>query len=242
MKEAEKHWFGLSNWPGLTIRAQLNTVICFGWKVFGKHEKVNCLCAWDYPEWKKDVNNDYKLVKAAREILAEADAVVSHNGKRFDWKFMQTRLLRHGLAPLPKIPHIDTCQEAKRNLMLFNNKLDNLGEFLLGDRKMEHEGRELWVKVKNRSPAAMKKMKAYCEQDVLLLEKAYRILRPFATQVPNHNLFGEYGKAKCPKCGSTRIQVGGHRRTQTTTYSRAVCMDCSSWGRFDGAGRNPRSY
>lgn len=241
MKEAEKHWFGLSDYPGRTIKAQLNTVICFGWKKFGKHEPVRVECAWDYPAWKKDVNADFEIVKKAREILEDADAVVGHNSKSFDWKFLQTRLLRHGLPPLPKIPHIDTKNAAKSNLSLFNNKLDNLGEFLLGDRKLKHEGRELWLKVKNRDPKAMKLMAEYCKQDVLLLEKAYRTLRPLMTNVPNHNLFLQpFSKCVCPQCGSTRLKKQGHKMTKTRIYGQFSCLDCASWGRYDGAGRNPR--
>jgi len=232
MKEAERHWFGLSNYPGLTIRAQLNTIICFGWKVLGEAE-THVISAWDYPGWKKDVNDDFEIAQAARDVLLTADCVVGHHSKGFDWKFLQTRLIRHGLSVLPKIPHIDTKQLASRNLFLFNNKLDNIGEFLLSDRKIKHEGRELWMNVKNRDPDAMKRMVEYCRQDVVLLEKAYHLLRPFMKNIPNYNLFDPLKAKSCPSCGSTRLTLSGKRYTKTKVYRRYVCVDCRSWCQTD---------
>jgi len=56
--------------------------------------------------------NQPSFIRKCQEIykvLSEADAVVTHNGKRFDWKFLQTRLIKHKLKPMSKTPHIDTC-------------------------------------------------------------------------------------------------------------------------------------
>jgi len=241
LREVLKVFPAIGNYPGLTLRAQLQSVICFGYKVFGENG-VHCQSAWDYRSWVNDVNDDRELCEFAYEILKDADAVVTHNGKKFDWKFLQTRLSKHGLPALPKIKHVDTRQESSRNLFLFNNKLDNIGQYLLGDKKLDHEGWELWVKVHGRDAKAMATMADYCKQDVLLLEKAFRKLRPFVRDIPNHNLFVVGGSRNlCPACGSTRIKKNGHRYNQTMSYQRYLCLDCGTASRTDSQDRMPRS-
>lgn len=167
----------LSNYPGLTLKATHNSIICFGYKVSGM-KKSKCINAWDFPRWRKNINDDYEVVKAAAKILRTADCIVTHNGKRFDWKFLQTRLLFHGLDPLPEILHIDTCSVAKSNLMSFNNRLNTLAKLLTKMQKQEHEGWGLWVKVMQKNSKAMKEMTVYCKQDVTVLEGIFKKLKP----------------------------------------------------------------
>lgn len=241
MSEAMKVFIQLSNYPGQTIKASINSIICVGWKEYAS-PKTNCLNAWDFPKWRKNVNDDKDICLAAYEILKGADAVVTHNGKRFDQKFLNTRLMINGLPPLPKIPHIDTCSELKRHLMLFNNKLDTAARFLTNERKMENGGWDLWVRVMNREPEAMKKMTKYCKQDVITTEALFRKLKPLINSIPNYNHFSRGIQNICPNCGSTRMQRRGYRYTATKAYARYSCFDCGSSFRTDGADKNPRTY
>lgn len=226
LAEVMKVYPGLSAYPGLTLKASITTVICFGFKVLGEDE-VKCINAWDYEAWLTDVNNDYELVKAARDVLSSADAIVSHNGKRFDFKFLQTRLLFHGLDPLPKIPHIDTNQVLKSNMMIFNNRLGTAGKFLVKDEKLENGGWDLWVKVLNRDQEAMRLMEDYCKQDVILLEKIFLKLRPLINHIPNYNWFASEGRV-CPKCGGTRLQKHSKRMNKRGPVQRYQCQHCGS--------------
>lgn len=179
LKEAMKVFTGLGAYPGLTLKASINSVICVGWKVLGEKE-THCFNAWDFPKrWEKSVNDDLEVVKWAREIIAGADVVITHNGKRFDWKFFQTRIAYHGLEPLPKIHHIDTVQESKKHLYLFNNRLNTVAKFLTKTKKKDTGGWELWEKVLERDRKSQKKMTAYCKQDVRVLEKVFKKLLPF---------------------------------------------------------------
>ncbi len=242
MAEAMKVWTGLGNYPGLTLKASISSIICFGFKVFGKCHPVQCVNAWDFPKrWNKNINDDYMVVKAAYDILRTADLVVTHNGKRFDWKHLQTRLLKHGFPPLPNIAHVDTCAIAKSKLYMFNNRLNTLGDFIVNEKKMEHEGWELWVKVSKREPKAQKKMTAYCKQDVLLLEKIFRKLRAHSKAIPNYNLFTISKTNICPNCGSTRLRSLGFQYNKTNVYRRFICTDCGTSSRVNKDGTMPRT-
>lgn len=238
--EAVKVWPRLSDYPGKTLKASITSGICAGYKYLGE-KTVHCINAWDFPEWKKDVNNDKKLFKALYEILKNADLIVTHNGIRFDWKYFQTRLMINELPTLHQIPHVDTCQLSKSHLYLFDNKLDTLGEFIAGDRKMKHEGWDLWVKTRQRNEKAMAKMTKYCKQDVRLLEKVFYKLRPFATNIPNHNLWIDEESKVCPNCGSDHLRSNGLRHTKTKSYRRLICGDCNSHCRLNLKGKDARS-
>ena len=231
----------LSDYPGRTLKATINSVICFGFRVYGSRQ-TQVINAWDFPKrWRKDVNDDYELIKFAHSILKGADAIVTYNGKKFDQRVLNTRFFVHGLPPIPHVTHIDLCQVAKRRLLSYSNSLKTIAPLISGQNKLEHEGWPLWVKVSQRDPKAMAKMTKYCAQDVSVLEPIFKKFLPFITDVPNYNLFGAYGGAVCPSCGSTRIRSNGWRITKTRKYRRMVCRDCGSASRLDTNGKDPRS-
>lgn len=221
------YWPQVSNYPGLSLKANLNSIICVGYKILGQ-KKTYCKCAWDFPEWKKDKNNDRRLCEFLQELFKDAQAVVTHNGKRFDWKFLQTRMLIHELNPLDNIHHIDTKQILKSNLFLFNNKLNTAGKVFLKDQKIKNGGWDLWVKVHNDVSSAKKLMKSYCRKDVELLEKLYLKLRPFIKNIPNYNLYYYNGKPLCPNCGAEDTFKNGTRASRTRIMQRYQCAQCGT--------------
>jgi len=238
-------WPRLSAYPGLTLKATITTIICAGWKVFGE-KKVHCINAWDFSRWKRNINDDYTVVKKISKILSTADAVVTHNGKSFDWRFLQTRLAYHKLPLLTNLHHIDTKEVAKKHFFAFNNKLETIGRLLANDKKLENGGWDLWVKVAGNNARAKKLMSDYCKQDVLLLEKCYKEMRPLISNIPNHNLFINDGlidkeSRVCPNCGGSRLYAHGLRITKTTKYRRYRCRDCRSFCRTDKKDAKPRS-
>lgn len=240
-EEALEVWPQLSSYPGQTLKGQVQSILCFGWKILGSDE-AEVKCAWEFPGFAQSVNDDRELVAYAREILSSADAIITQNGRRFDVPVLQTRLLKHEMELLdPKILHIDTKTASRGKLSFSSNSLNNLGRFLLDEMKMDHEGWSMWVKiVKHRDPEAMQIMKRYCEQDVRLLEKLYKKLRPYLTQIPNHNLFSPLKEKSCPRCGSSRLRSEGKRHTLTRSYRRYICQDCRSYCHTDLKDEVPR--
>jgi len=241
--EAFKVWTQLSSFPGKTLKASIQSIICGGWKEIHS-DKVHCINAWDFPDWENDINDDKKICKAIYDVLIDADAVITQNGKRFDWKFLQTRLLINGLDPLPKIKHIDIMQEARKNLLMFNNRLGTLGKHLVKDDKLENGGWELWFDVYNRKKKSMKLMEKYCKQDVLLTDKIFKRLRPLINNIPNYNMYStEYtgGKKVCPKCGGTRLKSKGPYVSGLSMYRRYRCQSCGGYSREPMKSNVPRS-
>lgn len=226
LKQIFKRIPSIGDWPGRTLKADMMTIVNFGYKVLGE-EKTHCEVSWDYSD---DINNDSALCHIAYEILKDADGIVTHNGKRFDVKVLNTRLAKCGLPPLPKIPHADTCVIAKRGLSLYSNSLNEVAKFFDLETKMENGGWQLWVDVFNGDKKAKKTMVEYCKQDVRVLEQVFNELRPFtkSTEIPNYNLFDDNIENKCSNCGSYHVEKHGFRTTATRKIQRYRCLDCGT--------------
>ena len=217
----------IGNWPGRTFKAELSSIICFGFKRLGD-KKAKCLNAWDYPGWKKNINDDKQLVKDAYDILKDADEIVTHNGKSFDVKVLNTRLLFHGLPPLPKIMHTDTKGVAGK-VSFYSKRLGDVSKFFNGGGKLENGGWDLWVQVRKRSRKAMKLMTQYCKQDVIALEEVYIGLMPLmSTGKMDHNVFREGDEIICPNCGGKKLIGNGTRTTKTQIQKRLRCKGCGT--------------
>jgi len=202
-------------------------VVCASWKELGE-DKVHAVSTLDDAKlYKKDPHNDYYVCKKLHEVLMSADVLVHHNGNKFDIKYIETRMLAHGLPPLPPIPMIDTYQVAKSRFLFNSNKLDYLGQILsVGRKKPTTPG--LWLRVLKGDTAAIREMVTYNKQDVILLEKVFVKLQPFIANHLSRQLFGNTG---CPRCGSSKVQSRGFHRAVTRVYRRFQCQKCMGWFR-----------
>lgn len=237
---AMERFGGISQWPGKSLGADMNSIISFGYKILGE-KKAHCVSVWDLDDsWSYHVNDDAALCQLIYDTLHDADGLVTHNGEKFDIKVLNTRLKKYGLPGLHKIKHVDTCQLAKSKLKLSSNSLDNVASHLGLGRKMKHDGWGMWVQVQRGCAKAAKKMAEYCIQDVEVLHEVFEALRCFTAKIPNYNLFSD-GKQVCPSCGeATRQKSKGWAYTATKAYQRRQCGHCGSTYRTDTKDQNPR--
>lgn len=186
----------------------------------------------DFPtSFKRDHTDDRQVVKALWKILDEADVVVAHNGKQFDVKKIRGRFLVHGMKPPSPFKIVDTKLVAKQ-FGFPSNKLDELGRVLLNERKIKHEGIELWTRCmdKHIDVKAWKMMEDYCKQDVVLLKRLYQTMLPWVENHPNWNSYEELPPS-CRNCGSAQIKKEGFDYAQTTKTQMYKCTKCGAWMR-----------
>jgi len=201
-------------------------VVCAAWKVLGE-KSVHAVSTLDNPKlYAKDPHNDKHVIETLHKVLSEADAIVAHNGDQYDIKFAEGRMLAHGLSPLPPIPSIDTLKVAKSRLLLNSNKLDYLARYLGFGKKISTKN-ELWLRVLQGDKSAIREMVKYNKHDVVLLEKVFMKLRPYAANYINRQLFGH--SDGCPRCGSRHVQSRGTHKAISRTYLRFQCQDCGGW-------------
>lgn len=189
----------------------------------------------DFPRnYRRNRRDDSRLAKLLADLFEEADVVVAHNGRSFDWKVGQTRMAANGLtAPAPK-PMIDTRLVIRREFRLYSNSLDDAAHYFGLGSKLTHTGWHLWSQVLKNDPEAWETMVAYCKIDVELLAKLYLFLRNggWIRNHPNLAVITERPDV-CPHCGadSHELVVRGHRRTATYAYTQYRCNVCGSYSR-----------
>lgn len=170
--------------------------------------------------------NDRPVVEKLHEVLSEADVIVAHNGDKFDLKKFRARAVFHGLPPIPPVHQVDTLKVARKYFGFNSNRLDYLGQFLgLGRKK--HTSYGMWLDIMNGDAGALEKMVRYNKQDVLLLEKVYKRLRPYMGNHPNGSLYSEHDS--CPTCGSKKFRKRGIKYYSTTTRQQYQCNDCGHY-------------
>lgn len=180
------------------------------------------------------VRDDSKLLVGIRDFLDKADIVIAQNGKKFDLKKINARMVMKGIKPYSPVRVIDTYEVAKKHFGFTSNKLAWTSKHLTDSPKSEHRkfpGFELWLGCLRDNQEAWKEMKAYNIQDILSLQDYYIKIRPWIKAHPNMGIYTDGDVPVCPKCGSAKIQRRGIAVSQTTRYQRYQCTNCGGWSR-----------
>lgn len=219
--------YAWQSWEACCLKMeQRGYMLSFAYKWLGE-KKVHVCALPDYELYDDDPTDDYALCHELHGLFDEADVVIAHNGDKFDQKISKGRFVDHGFLPPSPFKSIDTLKIARKEFKLPSNRLDDLGDQLGVGRKVSHEGLSLWFKVMDGDEAAWDRMRKYNKQDVVLLEKVYLKLRPWAFGHPNMN--DNMAGLKCSKCGSKHLQSRGTYRTTACSYQRYQCQGCGSW-------------
>jgi uncharacterized protein YprB with RNaseH-like and TPR domain len=209
------------------LNADWGYIICIGWKVVGE-KKTNLLKITDYDLYKKDPTNDKFLVAEASKILSEADVWTTWYGGGYDVPYVQSRLLKHKLPPMPPVPHVDGWKVARYKMKLSSNRLASVTGFLdLEDKTPVKSG--IWAKAQAGDQKALGYIYKHCIQDVIVLEQVYNRIKALTTTHPNVNLAN--GKLNaCPICGAVDTLVKrGYNLARTSKAQRYQCKGCGGW-------------
>lgn len=180
------------------------------------------------------VRDDKALVGQIWKLLDEADLVVAQNGRKFDIKKVNARLVMHGFGPYSPVRVIDTLEVARRYFGFTSNKLEWQSKHLTDSPKQKHKkfpGFELWTECLKDNPAAWAEMRKYNIQDVRATEKLYLKQRPWIANHPNLAAFHDGPGVSCPKCDSTDLQKRGQAITTAGRYQQYQCKNCGGWAR-----------
>jgi len=205
---------------GLNQLIEAPRIICWGAKWLGQRGTTQA-----------DERGGRKaMLRQLRDLIEEADAVVSYNGDKFDIPKINGELLANGLPPLPPVTSIDLIKTV-RKLGYISNRLEFLAIVAKIGRKIANAGFPLWRACDEGDERAWGKMLRYNAGDINLTERAYKVLRPF---IRNHPFLGENtGRDSCPRCQSAKTQARGSRRTRAFIIQRLRCLGCGGW--FDGS-------
>lgn len=129
----------------------------------------------------KDVTNDKKILESIRDLLNEADLVVTQNGVKFDSKKLNARFLFHEIESPSSYRHRDTLRMAKKHFNFTSYKLEYMTDkFCKKYKKLKHKkfpGHELWKECLKGNKEAWNEMEKYNKHDVLATEELYNVLK-----------------------------------------------------------------
>lgn len=206
------------------LNANWGVILCGGVKNYGvKNTRVHV---------SKTPTNDRDVVRRIAEDVSDADAWVTWYGKYFDVPFLNSRLIFHGLKPLPNIPNIDGWAIAKYKLKLNSNRLQSVRDFLgLPTDKTKVAG-PIWLAAISGDKKAMKYIVDHCWADVEVLEEAYDRIKPLQT-TPLFNKAVAEGHKGCAICGAEarKLIAHGYGFTNSNRYPRFQCASCGGWTR-----------
>lgn len=197
-------------------------ILCWSAKWLGSDEVMN-----DHTLQYGDALDDFEVTQNLIRLFNEADIVIAHNGDNFDLKMLNWRRKINGLKKWSHVDRVDTLKISRKEYRAPSHKLDYLGELLVGDKKVKHEGISLWDRCEAGDPDAFKDMLTYCDQDVRILEQVYLGIRPDATTHPNMSLYGGEEDIVCPRCRSENMErTERFAKTRSQQYRIWECMDC----------------
>lgn len=203
-------------------------MLCFAVKWQGQ-KRVLIHALPDYPRYKRSPQDDTALIKELWRVFNEADIIVAHNGDAFDIKTSNARFLFRSLPPPKPYQTIDTLKIARRRFKLNSNKLDDIAKTLKLGRKFHTGGFKLWQDCMRGQRTAWERMKRYNKQDVVLLEKVYEKLKPWAPTHPNLTLYKEEtDRPACPRCLHPEVHKYGWYYTPGRKTKQYKCKKCYS--------------
>lgn len=219
------------------FKANSGFILCCGIQEIGKPLEM-----LKRDNMQPDPLNDKKLVGEIYSRLIKADMIVTHNGRWFDIPFLNSRLLHWGHAPLPSIPHFDTCDLAYKRLKI-KNSLEAVGEFLGCKITKYKVSFDEWVRAYAGNKDSLAKIVKHCVHDVKLTVEVYLKLRPMGYKHPNIAVINEDGQ-QCPICGKRdSLQSRGWQPGQVNRAKRYQCHECGGWshGAYHKSGVDVRA-
>lgn len=214
------HWGMFKQNIGINQVIKPGYILCWAAKWLGEPEIIT-MSLWEHGQ--------YNMLKSLRDLIHEADAIITKNGIRFDLPTINNELALLNIHPPAPTTHIDLEPIVRKNFRFLSNKLDFIAQYLGVGAKVKHEGFELWEKVINGDPIAQRKMLRYNKGDVRITERVYKKIRAF---IPNHPHMGFTPKKQCGACGSHHVHVSKWRRTKAMRIQQLHCQTCGSY--FDG--------
>ena len=156
------------------LRGDYNSILCVSIKPFGKKPYTFAV---------KQPGNDQKVVREAKEALEEYGCWCGYYSKGFDVPMLNTRLLKWGVDPIEKRPHIDLYFTLKANLLTARRSQGHLLSWLETPEEKMTVSAELWNRIIEDLEGTMPVMIKRCESDTAGLEALYRRTRHLIREI-----------------------------------------------------------
>lgn len=172
------------------------------------------------------------MIRAAWDLLTEADVVVTYNGEKADIPWFNEHFADYGLGPTAPFKSVDLIKSNRKRFKLVYRRLDYLAGRYVGASK-DHTDFQLWLDCLAGDEKQWERMRRYCENDVRLTEKLYLQLLPWLVDQPHMGvMIGDGNQRRCAFCGGAKLKL--HQKQVVAfvrTYQLYRCESCLGWNR-----------
>jgi len=225
-------------------------MLCAGWKAWrgGKpcpchgDYRVHIISIRDHWRWhacaeakcrtKKHVTgqitDDRYVTQGMSDILRQADAHVTWNGKRYDWRWVQTRRWGYGWDLLPAgIPHIDIMYTARSQMAggASLKMVSSTDPTLDADSQKTPVSGPEWVRAISGDATSQTYVEKHCIRDVKALEHEYERMQ---SQVWMHPRLHD-DRGACKFCGGVLKKQKTRKTALANPTIQYQCNDCGKY-------------
>lgn len=208
--------------------------------------------------------NDLEIVVKLIEALNNCDVAVSFNGRRFDFKKLNTRAIYWGLPPVVIPKNIDLMLDAKRLFKFPSNSMQNISSYLSLDGKISTSSTRLWercMEFENYDVCnkALEEMLTYNLQDIRATRDLHYKFQGWSKTTPNIATITKQVNGldlktehtlRCVHCGSddvSKIVIDGVAKQGYTSVSsfdlyRCGLNTCRGVSRVNASGKALVNY
>ena len=229
----------------LVLDVETLPILGYTWDVWNTNinpagvKKDWCILSWS-AKWLNDdkmmsdvltpseavARDDSRLVASFWKLLDDSDIIISHNGRRFDIRKLNTRFWKNKMHPPSSYKVIDTLSAAKGVFGLTYNSQSFIAKFLGIQEKLDTD-LALWISCDDGDRKSLSYMREYNENDVDMLEQIYLEIRAWIPNHPNMRVYGNLSGA-CPVCLSSDYREIGLYTSSTNRYKEYRCNSCGS--------------
>lgn len=198
-------------------------------KELGK-DSVDFLATW---MGDGEIYDDSNLTRWLHDQLSKYDILIAHNGDKFDFPIINTRMIYHGLTPPAPYKTVDTLKTLKKRFKFPSNSLNAVCGYMGIGEKLPHDGFELWKGVMHGDVECMNTMEKYNIHDVVLLEELYLRTRAWENTHPSVAARTDASHAMCNACGSGALSPATDKKwtTAVSSFTLHQCQECGHWQR-----------
>lgn len=126
---------------------------------------------------------DKQLLRDVSVEIAKYPIWVTFFGKRYDIPFLNSRLMYHGLPPLPRHHHIDLWMVMKMRTHLSRRNQAHLLSWLGTPESKMSVSPNVWAEMAVKSDEKLEILRQRCESDVTGLEAMYEKAKAYIAEV-----------------------------------------------------------
>ena len=195
--------------------------ICLAYKWLGD-KKIHFISEWS-------TGGREGFLKAAWDLLDEADVVVGHNMQDFDHPHLEGEFILEDMGLPSPVKVFDTLKVMRKHGNLENNQLDTLDKRFGFSGKSDKYRIATAMGAVNGDEKLQRQIERYNKGDIRATERVYLRLRPAGSI--NLGVYFDDDLQRCPHCASQKVQKRGVAVTGLGRYQRYQCQSCSGWSK-----------